>query len=31
MPGQMLYSPSKPNEAFKDYLYPRGWEPVRVG
>ncbi len=31
MPGQMLYSPNKLNEAFKDYLYPRRWQSVRVG
>lgn len=31
MPGQMLYSPAKLNVAFKDYLYPRGWQSVRVG
>ncbi len=31
MPGQMLYSPTKLNEAFKNYLYPRGWQSVRVG
>jgi len=31
MPGQMLYSPPKLNDAFKEYLYPRGWKSVRVG
>lgn len=30
MPGQMLYSPPKLNDAFKKYLYPRGWKSVRV-
>jgi hypothetical protein len=31
MPGQMLYSPNLLNVAFKDYLYPRGWQSIRVG
>ncbi len=30
MRGQMLYSPVKLNELFKEQLYPKGWRSVRV-
>ena len=30
MVGQMLYSPGKLNQAFKEHLYPRDWKSVRV-
>lgn len=30
MPGQMLFSPVKLNEAFKAQLYPLEWEAIRV-
>lgn len=30
MPGQMLYSPSSINAAFKAEFKPMGWQPVRV-
>ena len=30
MPGQMLYSPSSINAAFKKEFYRLGWKPIRV-
>jgi len=30
MPGQLLYSPVSLNNCFKNNLYPRGWQSIKV-